>query len=377
MGEDRSGNREDDETEELRRRLAAVEHELKVKTLHLEMATDGYFDWDLRNPEHEYLSPKFWRNFGYDPKRKTHSPSEWMDIIHPEDKEVALSAFKRHVERGEPYHVTLRYRHAKGHWEWVVCRGQAFLGDDGKPFRFVGTHQSITDLKRAEAALEQFAFHAAHDLKEPLRKIVAFGERLDKYRDNVPDRGQLYLDKMLDASLRMSNLIDDLLEYARVSRDEKEMVAVDLEKIIDGLAQDYSTKLREAEGEISVSGLSVVSADWTQMRQLLQNLISNAIKFRRKDAPLEIRVSGREIDGMLEVRFSDNGIGFDEQYREKIFQVFQRLHGRMEYEGTGIGLAVCARVVQSHCGTIWAESREGEGATFVFTLPLKKVNGEA
>lgn len=360
---------------ELERKLKAVERELKVKTLHLEMATDGYFDWDLENPAREYMSPKFWRNFGYDPTTKEHTPLEWMDIIHPEDKKKTLDAFKNHVERGTEYNLTVRYRHLNGHWEWVVCRGQALCDSDGKPLRFVGTHQSITELKKAEKALEQFAFHAAHDMKEPLRKISAFGERLDRFRDDIPEKGRLYLDKMLDASKRMSVLIDDLLKFARVSRNLKDTGPVDLEEVVEELAQDYSEKLRDSEAEIHIDdGLTMVRADRTQMRQLFQNLLSNSLKFQKKDAPLEVFVKGEDLGtGMLKVTWSDNGIGFEEQYKQKIFEVFQRLHGRGEYEGTGIGLAVCARIVQSHGGQIEAKGVPDQGATFEFTLPLEKV----
>lgn len=362
-----------DRISSLERKLQAVERELKVKTLHLEMATDGYFDWDLQDPEHEFMSPKFWRNLGYDPATKEHCPSEWMDIIHPEDKDRMQEAFKNHVERGTPFHLTLRYRHLSGHWEWVVCRGQALCDSEGRPVRFVGTHQSVTELKKAESALEQFAFHAAHDMKEPLRKISAFGEKLDKHRGSLPERGRLYLEKMLDASRRMSILIDDLLKFARVSRNLKYTVTVDLEEVVEELAQDYSERLRDVEAEIHIDGMTKVRADRTQMRQLFQNLLSNAIKFRREGEPLEIFVMGSDLgNGMLEVSFRDNGIGFEEQYREKIFEVFQRLHGRSEYEGTGIGLAVCARIVQSHGGKIEAKGSPEQGAEFVFTLPLEK-----
>jgi PAS domain S-box-containing protein len=363
--------------EDLERRLAQVEEELRIRTLHLDFATDGYFDWDMRNPAHEYMSPKFWTNLGYDPSMKKHDPSEWMNIIHPEDKEAAMAAFERHVKDGDAYRLTVRYRHARGHWEHVVCRGQVLRDEEGRPTRFVGTHHMITDLKRAESALEQFAFHAAHDMKEPLRKISAFGERLQKFRDVLPERGRLYLDRMLDASRRMSHLIDDLLEYARIGREGRDPVAVDLEDVLAEVVEDYSTKLKECGGRVSSEDLGVVEGDRTQLRQLFQNLLSNAIKFRRKDEPLMVTVRGEVKNGHVEVSFSDNGIGFEEEYREKIFQVFQRLHGRDEYEGTGIGLALCSRIVESHGGSIEARGSSGGGATFVFTLPRKKVEEDA
>ena len=366
---------DDAEIERLRQRVAELEHELEVKTKHLDLATDGYFDWDLVNPDREYMSPKFWTNFGYDPDLKKHDPAEWQDIIHPEDKQTAIAAFEAHVQRGEEYHLTVRYRHAKGHWEHVICRGQVMPGPDGAPQRFVGTHQSITDLKRAQAALEQFAFHAAHDMQEPLRKISVFGDRLQKFEEDLPERGQKYLDRMLDATLRMSKLIYDLLKYARVNRGKPATESVDLNEVFNEVLDDYSTRLSECGGEVTLKELGHVEADWTQVRQLFQNLISNAIKFRRKDVPLEITVRAHQARGMLEVSVRDNGIGFEEKYKNKIFQVFQRLHGRSEYPGTGIGLAVCARIAESHGGTLDAHSEFGEGSVFVVTLPVaEKLN---
>jgi len=235
-----------------------------------------------------------------------------------------------------------------------------------------------TELKRAREALEQFAFHAAHDMQEPLRKISAFGERLQRYEEELPERGRMYLGRMLDASRRMANLIDDLLKYARVSREGTDMELVDLNEVFQEIMDDYANRLVEAGAEVTLQDLEPVLGDWTQLRQLFQNLVSNAIKFRRKSVPLQVTVRGRRLEGRLEVTVTDNGIGFEEKYREKIFQVFQRLHGRSEYEGTGIGLAVCARIAESHGGSIEARSEPGEGAVFVVTLPLaKKIEKDA
>ena len=356
----------------LKKRIAILESEIGIRTQHLELATDGYFDWDLQDLGYEYLSPKFWERLGYDPNTKVHSPNSWAKVIHPEDKRRSLEAFEKHIECGDPYDLEVRYKHAKGHWEYVTCRGQVIRNEKGEPVRFIGTHHFITELKRAQAALEQFAFHAAHDMQEPLRKISAFGERLQKFEKSLPEKGKLYLDRMLDATNRMSTLIEDLLKYARVQRGAQEFEEVDLREVIEDILDLYEDRLATCGAEVTVdASLGKVKGDRTQLRQLFQNLISNAIKFRKKGVPLRIIIQSRHLDlNTLEISVQDNGIGFEEKYKEKIFQVFQRLHGRSEYTGTGIGLAVCARIAESHGGSLDVRSNPGEGSVFLVSLPL-------
>jgi PAS domain S-box-containing protein len=355
--------------EDLKARIAELERELEIRTSHLDLATDGYFDWDLRRPDYEYLSPKFWTNFGYDPATKEHSPNSWKDIIHPDDAEMAIEAFNQHLGSGDEYLLEVRYRHIEGHWEWVVCRGQVILGEDGAPERFVGTHQSITKLKQAQEDLEQFAYHAAHDLQEPLRKISAFGERIQRHSEDLPDRAQMYLERMMGASQRMSVLIDDLLKYARITREDDEPIEVDVENVIRDLLDDFELKLEGAGATISLEGLEPVMGHRVHMRQLFANLISNSIKFRDKNRKLEIEIEGQRLGPMLEITVSDNGIGFEEQYKDRIFKIFHRLHGREEYAGTGIGLALCRRIVEKAGGSLSAEGDPGVGATFTILLP--------
>lgn len=361
---------EEEEVRSLRERLAKVEKDLRVRILHLDLGTDGWFEWDLEDPDQQHVSPKFWKFLGYE--KEADRPAEWVDLIHEEDLPTFAKALDEHLNKGKEYRVTVRCRHAENHWEWLVCRGQILRKKNGAPARFVGTFQSITDLKRAERDLEQFAFHAAHDMKEPLRKISAFGERLNKHSGELPKKGQVYLDKMLDATRRMGNLIDDLLQLARVSRREKEFEAVDLNDLINEVFEDHGEGLRRCCARVTVESLETIEADWTQMRQLFHNLVSNSIKFRRQDTPLKISVKGRRVTvNTYEVSFSDNGIGFEDKYKHRILEVFQRLHGRSKYEGTGIGLAVCARIVQSHGGTLIANGFPGYGATFVMRFPME------
>jgi PAS domain S-box-containing protein len=245
------------------------------------------------------------------------------------------------------------------------------------------------ELARSNAELEQFAFVASHDLQEPLRKIQAFGDRLKAKCDaaNLTD-GRDYLDRMQGAAARMQTLIFDLLTFSRVISRTEPFVPINLNQVVRDILSDLEVRIEKTGGRVEIDELPTMEADGTQMRQLLQNLIGNALKFHAPNKPPVVRVTSRMLPvpaifstsdatneappPMCEIAVTDNGIGFDEKYLDKIFAVFQRLHGRQEFEGTGIGLAVCRRIVDRHGGNITARSKPGEGATFVITLPLKQ-----
>jgi light-regulated signal transduction histidine kinase (bacteriophytochrome) len=230
------------------------------------------------------------------------------------------------------------------------------------------------ELRRSNRELQEFAQVASHDLQEPLRKIQAFGDRLAAKGEGIDETARDYLARMLDAAGRMRRLIDDLLTFARVSTRTTPPEAVDLTAVAQEVVADLQGRLEQAGGRIDVAPLPTVEAEPTQMRQLLQNLLGNALKFRRADLAPLVTVSGRLLPGgeRCEVAVKDNGIGFEEKYLDRIFNVFQRLHGRGEYEGTGMGLAICRKIVDQHGGTITARSRPGEGSTFLVTLPLHR-----
>lgn len=239
----------------------------------------------------------------------------------------------------------------------------------------VNTYARSLEVSNQE--LEQFASTASHDLQEPLRKIQIFGERLaTNYSAAIDERGQDYIARMQDAATRMQRLIEDLLSLSRLSTQAQPFTPVDLDAILKEVLQDLETRIEETEAAIRTDPLPAIEADPTQMRQLLQNLLSNALKFTRPDTPPEVDVSYAEsfVDGRkcAVITVQDNGIGFDEQYSGRIFTAFQRLHTRDEYEGTGIGLALCARIVDRHNGRITAHSTPGEGATFTVILPIKQ-----
>jgi PAS domain S-box-containing protein len=238
--------------------------------------------------------------------------------------------------------------------------------------------QKAAELARSNAELEQFAFVASHDLQEPLRKIQAFGDRLKTKLDKAlqPDSRD-YLERMQNASARMRTLIDDLLAFSRVIRSAQPFVPVDLGHIAKEVLGDLEMRIEKNGAHVELDALPTIDADPTQMRQLLLNLIGNALKFQPPGAQPLVMVSARTVTSISGEQFcelvvEDNGIGFEDQYAEKIFAVFQRLHGRGEYEGTGVGLAVCRRIADRHHGTIVAKGRPGKGATFTVTLPVRQ-----
>ena len=240
-----------------------------------------------------------------------------------------------------------------------------------------GLHRITEELQRSNRELQDFAYVASHDLQEPLRKIRAFSGLLSSdYGERLDDEGRHYLERVDDAATRMSRLISDLLTFSRVSSKARAPEPVDLNTVMEAVLDDLGVARQEARAEVQVVGtLPTVSADPGQMHQLLQNLVGNAVKFRKPDEPARVQIWAEAPEGdasrtRLFVR--DEGIGFDEKYADRIFTPFERLHAKQKYAGTGIGLAVCRRIVERHGGTIRATSATGEGTTFTFVLPVSR-----
>lgn len=246
--------------------------------------------------------------------------------------------------------------------------------------------QKIEELNKSNRELEEFAYVASHDMQEPLRKISTFGQRLKtQFGDKLDGDGLMYLSRMLGASENMRNLIDNLLEFSKVSRNKQAYEPVDLSEVVKSCIDDLDLRIDETGTTITVDNLPGVEAISSQMHQLFMNLLQNSIKFRKKDTNLTIRIKERTLNAQdktlyqlplqqdfFVISVADNGIGFEQQYAERIFQLFQRLEGKSEYPGTGIGLSICRKIVQNHKGLIFAESEPGIGTTFSVILPKEQ-----
>lgn len=261
------------------------------------------------------------------------------------------------------------------------------LRDNSEQKRVENNLKALTDkLRQSNKDLEDFAIVASHDLQEPLRKILTFSERLRKVCEaQLTDKGMDYLNRMENASSRMQQLINDLLLYSRVTTKAKPFTPVHLEEVIKQITQDLEIQIEELNATIDIGELPELDADKMQMRQLFQNMISNALKFHRENVSPVIRiyhqpVNPRYTDNSMnndhrsycQIVVEDNGIGFDPQYKNQIFKVFQRLHSRSEYKGTGIGLSICRKIVERHHGYLAAESQPNKGSRFIITLPLRQ-----
>ncbi len=364
-------------------------------TLAVKGAKDGIWDWNLLTNE-VYFSER-WKNiFGYEDQELSFLISSWFKRQHPQDVQGFKRSIEAHLQGQTPYlEHEHRIIHKDGTERWVLCRGSAVRDSSGTPARMAGSLTDISDRKaadlllarqseelaRSNQELEQFAYIASHDLQEPLRKIEAFGDRLKQKHGQTLDPQALdYLMRMQNAAGRMRSLIQDLLSFSRITTQSQELTPVSLSTLLEEVLEDLEVKIQETQAKVTVDPLPTLKADALQMRQLFQNLISNALKFQQpgqipsvtiscKALPDCVQGSGQPNQPMCQISIADNGIGFEEKYLDRIFKVFQRLNGRSEYEGTGIGLAVCAKIAERHGGHLTARSSPGKGATFIVSLP--------
>jgi two-component system CheB/CheR fusion protein len=361
---------------------------------------DAIRDWDLLTGE-VWWNDTFYSTFGY-PAGEAGGPESWTGRIHGDDLERVSRGIRELIDGGgDGWSDEYRFRRADGSYAIVFDRGYVVHDGGGRPVRLLGSMMDITErkqdeqrlavyaakLERSNRELQDFASVASHDLQEPLRKIQAFGDRLKAtWGEALGDVGGDYLRRMQSAAGRMQTLINDLLMFSRVESKAQPFVQVDLASVAREVVADLEIQIEGAGATVEVGPLPAIEADPLQMRQLLQNLIGNSLKYRRPETKPVVKVRGETSGGghdlagggthpsgsFCRISVEDNGIGFDEKYLNRVFTVFQRLHGRTEYEGTGIGLAVCRKIAERHGGSITARSAPLKGATFVVTLPVRQ-----
>jgi light-regulated signal transduction histidine kinase (bacteriophytochrome) len=260
--------------------------------------------------------------------------------------------------------VAGRYRKIRGNLEAQVAARTRELNDVN-----INLKKQAEDLSRSNNDLEQFAYVASHDLQEPLRAVAGFmGLLKTQYHEAMDATAKEYIDFAVEGAQRMQTLIHDLLAYSRVGTRGAAFAPMNLRDAFDNAVKNLKMGIEETGASVTCGDLPIVHADVSQMTQLLQNLIGNAVKFHAARPPI-IAVTAEHKDGQWVISVSDNGIGIEPRYFERIFKIFQRLHGRTQYQGTGIGLAVCKRIVERHGGSLWVESKPGEGSVFYFSIP--------
>jgi signal transduction histidine kinase len=235
--------------------------------------------------------------------------------------------------------------------------------------------KTVTELEASNKELERYAYVASHDLQEPLRKVSLFLQLLEsRYKSNIDDTAKNYIDSAVNGARQMRQLIRDLLEYSHIGTTKDKVEAVNMREVTEQAMQILEKEIQETEAIIEFGDLPVLQkTNITQMIQLMQNLISNALKYRSDEKPI-IKITAKEENGMSHFSIKDNGIGFDPEFKDKVFVIFKRLHNKHEYPGTGIGLSICKKIVEQHGGKIWVDSQEGKGSTFHFTLPVGKTS---
>jgi len=338
----------------------------------------------IREEKIAFANKRFAEIFGY--SREELAGMDSLNLVHPEDRSLVAGNRQRRLEGKEaPEEYETRGLKKNGETIWVQRRNSV-IHYEGKP-TILGSVLDVTALKEAETALrtyteelerknvelEGFTSMASHDLREPLRKVQTFADLLlSKYGDSLDGQGRDYLRRMQMAGLRMQALIESLLALSRVATRAPLLEEINLRNVVEEVLSDLEVLIDETKAGVDIGGLPSVRADRVQMVQLFENLIGNALKFHRQGVPPLVKIYSRAVEekeALVEICIEDNGIGFAEKFLHRIFSPFQRLHGRSDYEGVGMGLAICEKIVERHGGSISAASQPGRGSTFMVTLP--------
>ncbi|GIV95354.1 MAG: hypothetical protein KatS3mg057_0011 [Herpetosiphonaceae bacterium] len=330
---------------------------------------DGYF---------KRINPSFERNLGWRAEDLTAVP--FLEFVHPDDRAATLAEMEKLTGGTPTFYFTNRYRCADGSYKWLQWMAIPYIDDglmygvardvtDEKRLQEALVHQA-RELKRSNDELAQFAYVASHDLQEPLRMVASYMQLLARrYRGQLDATADAFIAYAVDGAQRMQVLIWDLLAYSHVTTRGNPFTLVEGDAVLQRALTNLKLAIEESGAILTVESLPTLVGDEIQLVQLFQNLISNAIKFRYREPP-HIHISAEQDNQQWIITIRDNGIGIDPQYAERIFLVFQRLHTREEYPGTGIGLAICKKIVERHGGRIWVESQPQEGATFYVALPV-------
>jgi PAS domain S-box-containing protein len=396
-----------DVTEQVLSRRKILDGEEKLR-LAVNVTEIGTFSCDLSNDKLEY-SPRAAEIFTGS-SSSTLSRSELLNMIHPDDRPMRDRAFEQAFKSGT-LQYELRMVRADHSIHWIRVRGKVVF-ENNKPAHLYGTvldttqgkqveaelerrvkqrtwelQQANKDLQYSNRELEQYAYVASHDLQEPLRKIITYGSLLrERSASSMDASARSRLDKIMASAARMSNLINDLLNFSRLLKEEHQFTLTDLNGVLNNVLNDFELTIEEKKAVIHRDNLPTIEASPQQMNQLFYNLLSNALKFSKNDELPVISFRSRLVAkeelpqltdleaGYLyyDITVTDNGIGFGKEHSDQIFEVFKRLHTREIYPGSGIGLALCRKIAMNHQGDIFAESEEGKGSTFHILLPAKQ-----
>jgi signal transduction histidine kinase len=370
-----------------------------------ELLEFGTWTWDFTRDK-IYRSPGTYKLFGYDDsileKVKDYTLDEearfYIGHIAKEDRSKIWDVIHKSRAEKSDFEVEYRAISITGEERNLIARAKAVRDENGALLKFLGVTGDVTkltryrreiesylaELNRSNKELEEFAFVASHDLQEPLRKIITFSERLQaKFKTSLGSEGSTYLSRMTVATENMRTLIDNLLEFSRITRNKEAFALTDLNDILDEARSELELKIEETGADIQYQTLPNIVCNAPQIKQLFVNLLSNSLKFRDPQTPTRIRITAEPLsfqekldenlpmmEDYVKIAFTDNGIGFEKEYADRIFQIFQRLHGKSEYPGSGIGLAICKKIVDRHKGLIRVDSAPLKGSVFSLFLPI-------